>query len=186
MSHASRPSRQNEPLSRGKRWALFEVLPHQSAPNSSPIFAIARWRLAPCQQGMVRSSVRWPVSRVLCLHMREAMAIPLGRALLRASRDPPGRRSGNRSTAIPIRSCSRWGLPCRLCCQRRGALLPHHFNLAAARAGRRCDFCGAVPQVALGGRYPSPCFRGARTFLDTSVAGCPAAIRPSDSRRYIE
>jgi len=93
------------------------------------------------------------------------MAIPLGCALLRTSRDPPGRRSGNRSPAVPIWSCSRWGLPCHLCCQRCGALLPHHFNLAAAFAGRRCDFCGAVPQVTLGGRYPSPCFRGARTFL---------------------
>jgi len=30
----------------------------------------------------------------------------------------------------PIRSCSRWGLPCRPCCQGRGALLPHRFTLA--------------------------------------------------------
>ena len=33
-------------------------------------------------------------------------------------------------TAAPIRSCSRWGLPCRPCCQGRGALLPHRFALA--------------------------------------------------------
>jgi hypothetical protein len=32
--------------------------------------------------------------------------------------------------AAPIRSCSRWGLPCRPCCQGRGALLPHPFALA--------------------------------------------------------
>jgi hypothetical protein len=32
--------------------------------------------------------------------------------------------------AAPIRSCSRWGLPCRRCCQKRGALLPHRFALA--------------------------------------------------------
>jgi hypothetical protein len=32
--------------------------------------------------------------------------------------------------AAPIRSCSRWGLPCRPCCQGRGALLPHRFALA--------------------------------------------------------
>jgi len=31
----------------------------------------------------------------------------------------------------PIRSCSRWGLPCHPCCQGRGALLPHPFDLAA-------------------------------------------------------
>ena len=31
--------------------------------------------------------------------------------------------------AAPIRSCSRWGLPCPLCYQRGGALLPHRFTL---------------------------------------------------------
>ena len=30
---------------------------------------------------------------------------------------------------IPIRSCSRWGLPCRSRCRSRGALLPHPFTL---------------------------------------------------------
>ena len=33
--------------------------------------------------------------------------------------------------AIPIRSCSRWGLPCRFRCRTRGALLPHLFTLAS-------------------------------------------------------
>ena len=36
--------------------------------------------------------------------------------------------------AAPIRSCSRWGLPCRPCCQGRGALLPHRFALARGTA----------------------------------------------------
>ncbi len=31
---------------------------------------------------------------------------------------------------VPIRSCSRWGLPCRDRCRPRGALLPHPFTLA--------------------------------------------------------
>ena len=114
------------------------------------------------------------------------MAIPLGRSLPNASRDLPGGRSGNGSPALPIWSCSRWGLPCHLGCPSRGALLPHHFNLAAAKiqrtaAGRRCHFCGAVPGVAPGGRYPSPCFRGARTFLEPLLSQGPAAIRPSDA-----
>jgi hypothetical protein len=41
--------------------------------------------------------------------------------------------------AAPIRSCSRWGLPCRPCCQGRGALLPPRFTLARglAEAGAR-------------------------------------------------
>ena len=37
--------------------------------------------------------------------------------------------------ATPIRSCSRWGLPCRLRHRRRGALLPHRFTLAAEPCG---------------------------------------------------
>ena len=36
--------------------------------------------------------------------------------------------------AVPIRSCSRWGLPCRLRCRRRGALLPHLFTLTRPSA----------------------------------------------------
>lgn len=31
---------------------------------------------------------------------------------------------------------------------------------------RRSALCGTVPGVAPAGRYPAPCFRGARTFLD--------------------
>ncbi len=69
--------------------------------------------------------------------------IPLGRALLHASRDQPGRQGGNAPAspirlapdgppAAPIRSCSRWGLPCRPCHQGRGALLPHRFTLAGS------------------------------------------------------
>jgi len=41
------------------------------------------------------------------------------------------RSRGGESRAVPIRSCSRWGLPCRLRCRRRGALLPHRFTLTA-------------------------------------------------------
>src|SRR5580698_7329383 len=40
-----------------------------------------------------------------------------------------------RGSSVPSRdsphiwSCCRWGLPCRRCHHRRGALLPHHFTL---------------------------------------------------------
>ena len=55
--------------------------------------------------------------------------------------------------AAPIRSCSRWGLPCRLRCRTRGALLPHRFTLAfAVRPRRRSVLCGTFPGVAPGGR----------------------------------
>ena len=37
--------------------------------------------------------------------------------------------------AVPIRFCSRCGLPCRFRCRIRGALLPHLFTLAALPCG---------------------------------------------------
>lgn len=85
--------------------------------------------------------------------------------------------------ATPIRSCSRWGLPCHPRRRGRGALLPHPFTLAHAVPPGGGDhgrfaFCGTFPGVAPAGRYPAPCFRGARTFLPP--AGFPVAGgRPS-------
>src|SRR5208282_2994299 len=84
--------------------------------------------------------------------------------------------------AAPIRSCSRWGLPCRPCCQGRGALLPHRFTLARGPrdepGGRgRFVFCGTFPGVAPAGGWPAPYSRGARTFL--CRPGEPGKQRPS-------
>ena len=123
------------------------------------------------------------------------MAIHLGRSLPNASRDRPERRRERPARrgrqcrpppAAPTWSCSRWGLPCRRRCRRRGALLPHHFTLAARRprsdgTGSAVCFCGTFPKVALAGCYPAPCLRGARTFLPPPGAwpGRRAAIRPS-------
>jgi hypothetical protein len=42
-----------------------------------------------------------------------------------------------RRTVAPTWSCSRWGLPCRRRCRRRGALLPHPFTLARRRGRSR-------------------------------------------------
>ena len=56
--------------------------------------------------------------------------------------------------AVPIRSCSRWGLPCRPCCQGRGALLPPRFALAR---GLPYDACaGGLFSVALSLGSPPP------------------------------
>ncbi len=82
-----------------------------------------------------------------------------------------------KARATPIRSCSRWGLPCRPRCRKRGALLPHHFTLASGRSPvPRFHFCGTVPGVAPAGRYPAPCFHGARTFLPRTLSGLAAAV----------
>ena len=91
---------------------------------------------------------------------------------------------------VPIRFCSRWGLPCRPRCRVRGALLPHLFTLTSPEkpklsSARRFDLCGAFPGVAPAGCYPAPYVDGARTFLpgDLSiVAG--AAVRPTDARGH--
>jgi len=89
--------------------------------------------------------------------------------------------------AVPIRFCSRCGLPCRFRCRIRGALLPHLFTLAApslSGGGERFVLCGTFPGVAPAGRYPAPYVDGARTFLPRSlstIAG--AAVRPTDALR---
>ena len=107
----------------------------------------------------------------------------------------PTRTAGSRQTpkypalsrknlrAVPIRSCSRWGLPCRRRCRRRGALLPHLFTLTApstpssqART-RRSVLCGTFPGLAPAGRYPAPFVHGARTFLPGHLSVSPE--RPS-------
>jgi hypothetical protein len=89
--------------------------------------------------------------------------------------------------AVPIRFCSRCGLPCRFRCRIRGALLPHLFTLARPLPfgwGKRFVLCGTFPGVAPAGRYPAPYVDGARTFLPRSlstIAG--AAVRPTDALR---
>ena len=105
------------------------------------------------------------------------MTIPLGCALpLRTSLRPT--RAAIRKTiqafrpcAAPIRSCSRWGLPCRPCCQGRGALLPHPFTLAPGRPGAVCflwHFPWGRPRRALPGTvFPwSPDFPPLAPFRD--------------------
>ena len=93
---------------------------------------------------------------------------------LRPQRSPPKPR------AVPIRSCSRWGLPCRRRCRWRGALLPHLFTLTAAirYAPRRYVLCGTFPGLAPAGRYPAPLVHGARTFLSGNLSVSPQ--RPSN------
>jgi hypothetical protein len=53
--------------------------------------------------------------------------------------------------AVPIWSCSRWGLPCHLRYRRRGALLPHLFTLTRALLP-----VGGVLSVALSLGSPPP------------------------------
>ncbi len=77
--------------------------------------------------------------------------IPLGRMLPCASCNQPGRMGGNAQAIAPIRSCSRWGLPCRPRYRGRGALLPPRFTLA-----RGANAAGGLFSVALSLGSPPP------------------------------
>jgi hypothetical protein len=110
-------------------------------------------------------------------------AIPLGRRLPGASSNLPGRQDPDMipeisPRAVPIRFCSRWGLPCRRRCRRRGALLPHRFTLAALYATR-----AAVSfSVALSlGFDPRRTLSGTALSMEPGLSS-PAAFRPLPER----
>ncbi len=63
------------------------------------------------------------------------LAERLARPTRAADREIPASLRCRRKPAAPIRSCSRWGLPCQPCYQSRGALLPHRFTLALKPEG---------------------------------------------------
>ena len=91
--------------------------------------------------------VRWPVSRVLCsfAQTQTAIAIHLGVLLPERSCNRPGRHVKDATCVAPIWSCSRWGLPCHPCYQRRGALLPHPFTLTLMPKHRAVCFLWHFP-----------------------------------------
>jgi len=134
-----------------------------------------------------REKVRRPVSRVLSptdIAADRRMAIHLGHPLPDASRDQPGRRRGNPlgqsrgprlpkermvGPAIPIRSCSRWGLPCHPRCRRRGALLPHPFTLTAGRPSPALPD-GGLLSVALSLGSPPPAVSRHRVSVEPGLS----------------
>ena len=135
-----------------------------------------------------RRRVRRPVSRVLSRGAPRrgtaGMAIHLGRPSPDASRDLPGRRRGNPpgppcgGPAVPMRSCSRWGLPCRTRCRARGALLPHPFTLAGPGAG-------GLLSVALSLGSPPPGVTRHRVSVEPGLSspGAAQAVRRRPSGR---
>jgi hypothetical protein len=131
--------------------------------------------------GLLTSGISRPVSRVLYDGIAPAWQPFLWDACCQTPRaaNPSGDpKTDLVSRATPIRLCSRWGLPCRSCCQERGALLPHLFTLTAIRRPRRYLLCGTFPGVAPAGRYPAPYLRGARTFLDAGASRLPGRLTP--------
>jgi hypothetical protein len=110
---------------------------------------------------------------------RRVTAIPLERRLPGASSNLPGRPDPDIDPgtqpplprrwfrAVPIRFCSRWGLPCRLRCRKRGALLPHRFTLTASTLPRRA---GAAAVCFL---WHFPWGRPRRTLSGTACPWSP-------------
>ena len=142
---------------------------------------------APFERGARRS-----VSRVLS-RPKAGMAIHLGRSLPNISCDRPERRRERPARrrrhhrhppAAPTWSCSRWGFPCRPRCRRRGALLPHHFTLAARRfVISEPGELGGMFSVALSLGSPPPGVTRHRASVEPGLSSpCDmqrAAIRPS-------
>ena len=99
---------------------------------------------------------RRPVSRVLSIG-RLAAGWPFIWGVRR--RTPratyPGGDAETRFDAAPIRSCSRWGLPCRPRRRGRGALLPPLFTLAGI-SGKAPGRAGGLFSVALSLGSPPP------------------------------
>ena len=94
--------------------------------------------------------------------------------------------------AAPIRSCSRWGLPCRPRRRGRGALLPHRFTLAdCARSVARDHFwlcgTGGLFSVALSLGSPPPAVSRHRISVEPGLSsnvlglhrGASATVQPS-------
>jgi len=104
------------------------------------------------------------------------MAIPLGQPLPIASRDLPGRLSGNGLRAVPIWSCSRWGLPCRFCCQNRGALLPHRFTLTCSDP--KISAIGGIISVALSLGFPPADVIRHRISVEPGLSSLPSRFAP--------
>ena len=119
--------------------------------------------------------VGWPVSRVLSPPQRAMdghssgtpVADRLARPTRRAVRKPT---RGPKPPALPIRSCSRWGLPCHPRRRERGALLPHPFTLTR-------PWPGGLLSVALSLGLPPPGVTRHRVPMEPGLSS-PRRVSP--------
>ena len=131
---------------------------------------------------MVKTGIRWPVSRVLfttCVDWRPFLW----------DDDCSSPRATDPEDGVKThRMSSLFGLA------PGGVYLARSVARSAVRSyrtlsplprtrSRRFAFCGTIPRLSPGGRYPPPCFHGARTFLHSGRTGT-AAARPSDQKLH--
>jgi len=116
----------------------------------------------------------------------KAVIIHLGCPLPNTSCNLPGRRPGNGAICrlYLVLLPTGFTLPCPLPATRCALTAPFHPYLPHKIWGRRFAFCGTFPGVTSAGRYPAPCFRGARTFLPRRLSkqDAKAITRPSDRK----
>jgi len=93
-----------------------------------------------------------------------------------ANPDGARKRACSLKSSVPIWSCSRWGLPCRPCCQARGALLPHPFTLTPRR---QKAMRGGLLSVALSLGSPPPGVTRHRVSVEPGLSSPLKAERPS-------
>ncbi len=126
-------------------------------------------RTARKQRNQRIENASWPVSRVLygwifIQRGSHSSWTDVAIRLLQPTRttDPETDRRTFARHAVPIRFCSRWGLPCRPCYQLRGGLLPHPFTLTPSFLAsdtsriRRNERRGGFLSVALSLGSPPP------------------------------
>ncbi len=148
---------------------VFPVRPFQ-APSSCSLKTQRRG----CQSSIKAKScgARQPVSRVLSTRLRgldghssgTSVTGCLARPTRMAGRKPPRLLWAGRHPYLVLLPVG-FALPPLLPEARCALTAPFHpYRRPCGR--RRFVFCGTVPGVAPAGRYPAPCIRGARTFLD--------------------
>ena len=133
----------------------------------------------------------WPVSRVLCRGSLRRDGHSSGTRVAARLKQPT--RTAMRKR-IPPRSRSHEAVPslfgfapggvCLASPVTRAAVRSYHTlsplllpaSAATSAIRGRFAFCGTFPGVAPAGRYPAPCFRGARTFLHPKSA---TTLRPT-------
>lgn len=136
------------------------------------------WSQSACKPGSVQPA--GPKTRT------DVTAIHLGRLLPDASRNLPGQRTWKPAWPGLLRAVlSLFGFApggvYHAAAVARGAVgsYPTLSPLPRTDPGRFA-FCGTFPEVALAGRYPAPCFPGARTFLPRGLSAlAAAAVRPT-------
>ncbi len=164
---------------RHKNWWVF-------SPQTT-IFGFIGERQCPGGGGR-ESGARRPVSRVLSPSRSgpgdgHSSGTPVAGRLARSTR-----AAARKPACRPRPACRPYSIllpvgftvPSPLPATRCALTAPFHPypQLAPRGLGGRFAFCGTVPGVAPAGRYPAPCFRGARTFLPP--INRKATVRPSD------